>query len=203
MKINKLIRRFKPLAAAALALCLGASSASAIDIIGFKIESPKNTDQNFMFGGDYAGAPGVRTNNWNNLHSLVDANTTTPITMASGSVSNSAGNVVSGISVIFQPNFGGGGIFNRTAGGTNDGKMFADVADTYNCSGFSQYGYIDITNIPYASYNIYCYFRPDNGNGSGNTRGGFWAITNTPTGTNRIYIQNQSHRSPTGLRIEG
>lgn len=179
---------------AAFLLTFGLSfPVQAVDIISFKVESPKNTDQNFMFGGDYAGAPGVRTNNWNNLHSLVDANTTTPIIMANGSVSNSAGNIVSGMSVIFQPNFSGGGIFNRTAGGTNDGKMFADVADTFNCSGFSQYGYIDITNIPYASYNIYCYFRPDNGNGSANTRGGFWAITNAPSGTNRIYIQNQSN----------
>jgi hypothetical protein len=165
----------------------------AASIIGFKIESPKNSDQNYMFAGDYAGAPGVRTNNWNNLHSLVDANTTAQIIMPDGSVSNSAGSIVSGMAVVFQPNLAGGGIFNRTAGGTNDGKMFADVADTFNCSGFSQYGYIDITNIPYASYQIYCYFRPDNGNGSANTRGGFWCITNTPTGTNRLYIQNQSN----------
>jgi hypothetical protein len=169
------------------------SRVSAGEIISFKVESPKNTDQNFMYAGDYAGAPGVRTNNWNNLHSLVDGSTSAQIAMAAGAVSNSAGTIVSGMSVVFQPCLVPGAINNRTAGGTNDGKMFADVADTYNCSGFSQFGYIDITNIPYASYNIYCYFRPDNGNGSANTRGGFWCITNTPTGTNRIYIQNQSN----------
>lgn len=175
-------------------LCLraGTVNTSAIEVIGFSVASPKNSNQNFLYAGDYAGAPGARTNNWNNLLASADGSAA-DIAMADGSISNSAGNIVTGMSVLFHPASSGGGVYNRTGGGTNDPKMFADVSDTWNCSGFSQYGYIDITNIPYASYNIYCYFRPDNGNGSANTRGGFWVITNAPTGTNRLYIQNQSN----------
>jgi hypothetical protein len=164
----------------------------AVDIISFNIASPKNSNQNYMYPGDFAGASGARTNNWNNLLASADGSAAN-ITLAAGAVNDSAGNILTDMSVIFHPGSSGGGVYNRTSGGTNDGKMFGDVSDTYNCSGFSQYGYIDITNIPYANYNIYCYFRPDNGNGSANTRGGFWVVTNTPTGTNRLYIQNQSN----------
>ena len=178
-----------------MAACLlgwAAAATCAADIISFNIASPKNSNQNFMYAGDLAGAPGARTNNWNNLLASADGSAAN-ISLGAGTVNDSAGNIIADMSIVFHPCSSGGGVFNRTAGGTNDGKMFGDVSDTFNCSGFSQYGYIDITNIPYANYNIYCYFRPDNGSGSANTRGGFWVITNAPTGTNRLYIQNQSN----------
>ncbi len=186
------ISRISKLVLGASLLCAGLiSSASAADIVGFSISSPKY--QNLMSAGDFAGAPGAWTNNWNNLLASSDGSGA-DITLADGSVSNSAGNIINGMSVVFHPTGSGGGIYNRGSGTfTNDQKMYIDVDDAYGCSGFSQYGYIDITNIPYANYNIYCYFRPDNGNGSGNTRGGFWVITNTPSGSQRYYIQNQSN----------
>jgi hypothetical protein len=87
----------------------------------------------------------------------------------------------------------GGGYFNRGNGVANDGKMFMDVDDVFEATGFASYGYLDLTNIPYARYDIYCYFRPDIGSGSANTRGGFWAITNAPSGIQRRYIKNQDN----------
>jgi len=147
-----------------------------------------------MFAGDYGGAPGVRTNNWNNMLATADGNSS-PITFSAGSVSNAAGNILPTLQVYMHPttSAGGGGVYNRQNGGTNDGKLFADVSDTYQCNAFANYGYLDLTNIPYTNYNIYCYFRPDNGNGSANTRGGFFLITNTPVGYERYYLQNQSN----------
>ena len=175
-------------------LAIGAASTvQAADIISFSVTSPKNSNQNFIRGVDFAGAPGARTNNWNNLLASADGSAAN-ITMADGSVSNSAGNIVSGMSVVLHPvSTGGGGVFNRGNGVTNDTRMFTDVADIYGGNNFANYGYIDITNIPYASYNVYCYFLPDNGNGTANTRGGFWLITNTPAGSQRYYIRNQSN----------
>ena len=188
---NYVAARFKQATFALMLVSVGAFKAQAVDEISFNISSPKYP--NLMTAGDYAGAPGARTNNWNNLLASADGSAAN-ITLADGSVSNSAGNIVNGMSVVFHPTSSGGGIFNRGSGSfTNDSKMYIDVDDAYGCSGFSQYGYIDITNIPYANYNIYCYFRPDNGSGSANTRGGFWVITNTPVGSQRYYIQNQSN----------
>lgn len=169
------------------------SSALAQSIIGFNVESPKYA-YTAMTTGDYAGAPGVHTNNWNNLKASSDGSDGS-ISLAAGTVNDSSGNVVNGMAVTLQPALSGSsGVFNRGSGSfTNDSKMFIDVSDTWGCSGFSQFGYIDITNIPYTNYEIYCYFRPDNGSGSGNTRGGFFLITNTPTGSQRCYLQNQTN----------
>jgi prepilin-type processing-associated H-X9-DG protein len=184
---------YAKLIAIACLLAIGAAATvRAADIISFSVASPKNTSQNFMRGVDFAGAPGARTNNWNNLLASADGSAAN-ITMADGSVSNSAGNIVGGLAVTFHPGGTGGGVFNRGNGVTNDTRMFMDVEDMYGANSFSGYGYIDITNIPYASYNVYCYFLPDNGNGTANTRGGFWLITNTPTGSQRYYIRNQSN----------
>jgi len=173
---------------------VGVFEVTAQETISVKFTSPKNSNQNWMYASDYAGAPGVRTNNWNNLLASADGNSS-PITLAAGTVSNSAGAILPNFWIYAHPTTsgGGGGVYNRTAGGTNDGKMFADVSDTYGCTGFGNFGYIDFTNIPYTNYNIYCYFRPDSGNGSANTRGGFFIVTNTPGITNRLYLQNQSN----------
>jgi len=190
------MNRLKTLIVAGLAL-LGAGalpSLQAQDVVSLKLTSPKTSNQNYMYAADYGGAPGVRTNNWNNLLATADGNSS-PITLLAGSISNAAGNILPTLQVSIHPttSAGGGGVYNRQNGGTNDGKLFADVSDTYQCNAFANYGYLDITNIPYTNYNIYCYFRPDNGNGSANTRGGFFLITNTPVGYERYYLQNQSN----------
>ena len=70
--------------------------------------------------------------------------------------------------------------------------MFVDYNDAFNCSGFSQYGYLDITGIPFAKYQIYCYAATDNSpSGSRiDARGGFFVITNAPGGAARCYIKD-------------
>lgn len=174
-----------------LLLCAAAFNVPAGDIISVKFTSPKNSNQNWMYAGDFAGAPGVRTNGWNNMLAASDGSTAN-ITLAAGTVSNSAGATVPGFAVTYHAGTGGG-VFNRGNGATNDGKMFMDVSDTYGGSGYNNFNYVDFTNIPYTNFNIYCYFRPDNGNGSANTRGGFFSVTNGAGGTNRLYLQNQSN----------
>jgi hypothetical protein len=162
------------------------------EIVSFNVCSPQNFSQDYMDAGDYAGAPGVRTNNWNNL--VADGSWSSGnITLSSGTVSNSAGNLVPGLSVTFHPAGNGGGVGTYSGGGNNnDTKMFVDYNDAWNCSGFSQYGYLDITGIPFARYQIYCYAATDNSpSGSpSDARGGFFVITNAPGGTNRCYLKD-------------
>jgi alpha-D-xyloside xylohydrolase len=170
------------------------SSSNSPGIISFNVCSPQNSSQDYLTGGDYAGAPGVRTNNWNNL--VAGGNWSgANITMSSGSVSNSAGSIVSGLSATFHPAGNGGGVGTYSGGGnTNDTKMFVDYNDAFNCSGFSQYGYLDLTGIPFTSYQIYCYAATDNsGGGTGNVRGGFFVVTNAPGGAARCYIKDQDN----------
>jgi hypothetical protein len=170
-------------------------SVSAQDIVSVKITTSTDGYTNTMYAGDYAGAPGVRTNNWNNIL-VLNGNSQAYYTNYAGTISNAAGNIINGLQVaVYYGGGGSDGYFNRTAPTTetNDGKMFGDVADVYGNNSFSGFGYFDITNIPYANYDIYCYFRPDNGTGSSDTRGGFFLITNTPSGFQRYYLQNQTN----------
>ena len=162
------------------------------EVISFNLCSPQNSSQDFLDAVDYAGAPGVRTNNWNNL---VASNNWSSgnITLSSGTVSNSAGDIVPGLSVTLHPAGNGGGVGTYSVGGdTNDTKMFLDYNDAWNCSGFSQYGYLDITGIPFARYQIYCYAATDNSpsGSASDARGGFFVITNAPGGTNRCYLKD-------------
>jgi len=183
----------------AILLAIGSSlSVPAQDIVSLKFTSPKAASgsfpgDNWMFGGDYAGAPGVRTNNWNNLMASSDGSASS-ITLPAGSISNAVGNIVANLQVVYVSPASKDGVYEWTVGTTNDHKLYGTGPDAYGNSGFSQYGYLDITNIPYTNYNIYVYNYPGTaGSGSSNTRGGFWAITNTPTGTNRIYFCTQTN----------
>jgi hypothetical protein len=158
--------------------------------IGLKVTTSASSYQNTMQPGDLGGTSGVRCGNWNNM--FATNGNTGPSILTNLSIISSSGSVVPGMQARWYLGGGGSdGFFNRQAGVSNDGKLFADVADVYNNTTFANFGYLDLTNIPYTNYSIYCYFRDDNGNGSGNTRGGFWLITNTPTGSQRLYIQNQ------------
>jgi hypothetical protein len=174
-----------------LAALGAACSGHAQQLISVKLASPKNSNQNWMFAGDYAGAPGVRTNNWNNLLAASDGSGAN-ISLLPGSVSNSAGAILPDLGVSYHAGTTGN-IYNRGNGATNDGKLFMDVTDTYGAGSLASYNYLLVTNIPYTNYNVYVYFLPDNGSGSGNTRGGVFCITNTPAGTNCVYLKNQSN----------
>jgi hypothetical protein len=161
------------------------------EIIGFNVCSPQNSSQDYLTGGDYAGAPGARTNNWNNL--VASGNWSSgDITLSGGSVINSSGSLVPGLSATFHPAGNGGGVGTYSGGGnTNDTKMFVDYNDAFNCSGFSQYGYLDVTGIPFAKYKIYCYAATDNSpSGAGSARGGFFLVTNAPGSAARCYIKD-------------
>jgi len=194
--INPRAAFFTRLLIAFLLACVGGIKIQAQDIISFSIDSTANANRNFMFPADLAGAPGVRTNNWNNIGQNVNGNSTTAdAPLLPGSITNAAGQLVPNIGALWH-DASGGSISDRGNGGTNDLKMFDDVADGYNESSLSGYGYLNITNIPYTNYNVYVYFLPDNGSGSGNTRGGVFCITNTPTGTNCVYLANQTNSGP-------
>lgn len=175
-------------------VCAGSIlDASAQSIISFTINSTANANRNFMYPADLAGAPGVRTNNWNNIGQNVNGNSTTAdAALPPGTITNSSGVLVPDMGALWH-NASGGSISDRGAGTTNDLKMFNDVADGYNESSLAGYGYLNITNIPFTNYNVYVYFLPDNGSGSTATRGGVFCITNTPTGTNCVYLKNQSN----------
>ncbi len=180
----------------ALILCGAAIATQAQRIISLDVfAGVVGTDRNTMDPvNDYAGAPGVRTNMWNMIGAnTLNSGSTTDGTITNGTISDSGGNVLANL---------GGNIhaytYDDRLAGAGDSKMFGDDADQEggtNVGGVfsSGYGYLSLTNIPYTNYNIYCYFYADNGSGSGNTRGGFWLITNTPIGAERIYIKNQSN----------
>lgn len=174
-------------------VCAGIWDASAQSIISFTINSTANANRNFMYPADLAGAPGVRTNNWNNIGQNVNGNSTTAdAALPPGTITNSSGVLVPDMGALWHT-AAGGAIADRGAGSTNDLKMFMDVADGYPEGTLAGYGYLNITNIPFTNYNVYVYFLPDNGNGSTATRGGVFCITNTPTGTNCVYMKNQSN----------
>lgn len=176
-------------------LFIGAiGSLSAQEIISFTVESGvAGTTRNWMWQADLAGAPGVRTNNWNNIGNWVNGGSgNADAALLPGTVTNSAGLLLPNVGAVFH-NSSGGGYTDRGAGTTNDLKMYMDVADGYNESSLAGYGYLYVTNIPYTNYNVYVYFLPDNGSGSTATRGGVFCITNAPTGTNCVYMKNQSN----------
>ncbi len=117
---------------------------------------------------NFAGAPGVRAQNWNDIVAgVVSLN---PVKDHTGV------DVVDGGSVPMGINFtqgGGGARGNITAApGNNEARMFNGYYDQFE-NGTSVFL---ATNIPFASYNVYCYARPDAG---GSFRGGFFYLTNT------------------------
>lgn len=189
-----------PISAVTAAMILLASQVmvQAQGVISMRFDSGGLTgssqNPNFMFPADIAGAPGVRTNNWNNIPAPYNANS--PSTIGTNGIFDASGTTIPNMGCAAY--FGGGGSdgwYDRVAPtvSTNDGKMFADVADVYGNNAIANFGYLQVTNIPYTNYNLYCYFRDDNGSGSTDTRGGFWLITNTPSGAERIYISNQTN----------
>ncbi len=185
-----------PLAITLALACAGAFTAQAGDVIGLNLCSTNNSEANYLDPGDYAGAPGSRTNNWNNLVQTNGNWSKSDITLANGTVSDSAGNVVSGLTVTFHPDPNGGGVGTYNGGGnTNDTKLFPDYNDTWQCTGFSNYGYLDITGIPFAHYKIYCYATTSDqpGGSISSARGGFFVVTNAPGGPARCYVKDMDN----------
>ena len=190
---NPRILFYARLAMAFWLACVGSIKIQAQDIISFAVETgTAGTTRNWMFPADRAGAPGVRTNNWNNIGNYLNGGSgNADASLLPGNITNAAGALVPGVGALIH-NTSGGAFGDRGAGTTNDSKMFLDVCDGYGQGTLSGYGYLYVTNIPYTNYNVYVYFLPD-GTGATNTRGGVFCITNAPTGTNCIYMKCTSN----------
>ena len=195
---NRWIFRCVSTLMAALLLGSAAFTVQAQSIVSFDILAGTLSDHNVMDPvNDFAGAPGVRTNYWNLIGNYLNGGTgTADVILPGGSVSitNSAGQVVPNLQVTVHTS-GDGYTDRNTSASGGDAKMQSDVIDCARgfAAGFNN-GYIDFTNIPFTNYNIYCYtFTVEAGSGPTKTRGGFWIITNTPSGIQRIYNRSQSN----------
>jgi len=188
----------------AMLLAGAALSSPAQDIVSFDVMAGiPGVDPNTMDPiNDFAGAPGVRTNQWNLISTNLSftqgyTNNLTDVIMPAGTITNAAGQVVPGMQVWMHPGSGVSNPDRNSSAVGGDAKMQSDVFDPTSGNtnnGTLNYGFIDFNNIPYKNYNIYCYtLTAEAGNGSSGTRGGFWLITNTPSGYQRIYSRSQSN----------
>jgi hypothetical protein len=159
--MNQCRAKFHRLIACLASLVLGTGIASAQNIISFSFSGNGDVtpQSGYLDSTDLAGAPGVRTGNWNNL--LSSADTTHPSTVVfDGIFGDEAGETT-----LFNDGstVGGGfsftgpvGFSDRTSGSfSNDREMFNGVRDV---SGLST---ITLANIPFAQYEIYCYMFDD------------------------------------------
>jgi hypothetical protein len=128
--------------------------------------------------GDIAGAPGVRTTNWNNV--AISGNNGL-MTLFDGSVVDNSGDVVSGVTITaftgqLTGNPGGGS-------GANDAKLFGSIwdKDQRNAEGS-----VNIVGLPFTNYLVFCYSRPDQGGGG--ARGGYWSFRDVVT--NMTFVTN-------------
>jgi hypothetical protein len=171
-----MIRNSHAIVAVSLLLC-SALDGRAAGIVSFNLLSGT---QNSLASQDQAGAPGVRTTNWNQI-------TSTALTFAPGSVKDNSGAYPPNLTVTLAP---GGNFSDRGAGITNDNKMLNTVVDKFEGSP----GVLSVSNVPYATYNVYVYQRPDYplpGDGLSKTRGGCFTLTNNAGLVQRRYISTQ------------
>ena len=164
---------------AILLLALSAT-VQATDIVGISMTAGTGSP-NLMSTADLAGAPGARNGYWNNA--------TGAGALPAGTITNQSGVLVTGlaVSITTSNNFS-----QRATGTSNDTKMFGDDIDHFPQNSPT---IIRVTGIPYTNYNVYFYeFDTEVGSGSTNTRGGYFAITNSvnPVPVLR-YIRNQDN----------
>ena len=129
------------LAAAVAAVGLAAPAASAA-LLSFDFTNGTSG----MATTDLAGAPGVRVGNYNNV----------PITSTSAvatlnTVKDDSGATVPGATLTFTP--GSSTVTPGAAAGTNDANLYSNFYDEFGTPAAS----VTITNIPYATYDVYFY----------------------------------------------
>ena len=153
---------------------------AAAELIGFNF-NVNGASANVMSSSDVAGAPGVRQGNWNAVTGSV---------RFTNVFKNQNGVSVPGMSLLLNLT-GGSFIAQRFVGGANDPHLFGDVIDQFPNSPTT----ITLTGIPYTNYSIYFYvLSTEVGSGSGNTRGGFFALTNSAsTNVTMRYLRNQDN----------
>lgn len=104
---------------------------------------------------DLAGAPGVRVGNFNNI--AITSNATPAIL---NTVIDNSGATVSGVGVTFTP--GSSTVTPGSASGSNDARLYSNFYDEFGAPAAS----IQVTNIPYALYDVYFYRSASETNGS-------------------------------------
>lgn len=161
-------------------VCMGIFNAQAGGIFSINIFTGT---RNTMYPGDASGAPGVRATNWNSLTGSGSG----VASLGAGSVFDQSGTMDPNLAITLTP---GNNFSDRSPGVTNESKMFNCVVDKQNGGP----AVLQIDNIPYAKYSVYWYHLPDGGNGSGNIRGGYIAVSNYVSGelTYR-YLKSQSN----------
>lgn len=138
----------------------------------------------FSFGSsltatEFAGAPGARMLNWN----VIDASNLTL-----NGVKDYAGVTHSDVTVAFTLGSGSSTAF-QTGSGTNDWHMFSGYRDLFNGTPAT----ITVTDIPYATYDVYFYMHADH---DGPNRTGAFTIGGTTQ-----YMR--SLQSPSGDPTDG
>jgi hypothetical protein len=163
---------FRRLAVASMFLTSAAAwTAQAANIISVSYTPVANE----MLPDDLAGAPGVRTGNWN---SAFTAGSNTTLDLLDGTIISNTGDIVKGLSMTLSTGNGGStALRGNPPGGVapalmNDGRMLRTVTDKFE----GAEGSIAITGIPYARYSLYFYAYPDAGGGG--ERGGYFTVTN-------------------------
>ncbi|HZI31634.1 MAG TPA: hypothetical protein VFF11_04790, partial [Candidatus Binatia bacterium] len=162
--------------AGVLVLLLGgaAPGSAAVNSIGINFNQLSGVGN--MQPADLAGAPGARTNNWNNLNSGGGVASLT-------SVQDSSGIVIPNMMATLYPRaFSVFGTSSSTA--TNEDKLYGSAVDTMPDSATENR--LEISGIPYTNYVIFGY-RSVEGTVSA-PRAGYFSIRDV--GTNTTYITN-------------
>lgn len=156
--------------------------------IGLKFgNGSASTTMNPDITGDIAGAPGLRTYNWNNVAITANFGTTSlaPIDNRGNYLVNpadGAGTLASVATGQLTGNPGGGS-------GVNDAKLYGGIWD----HDVGTEGSVTLADLPWTNYLVFCYTRPDQGSAT-SPRGGYWAIrdmvTNTTAITEYQYVTN-------------
>jgi hypothetical protein len=170
-------------------------TAHAAQIISFNFAGT-STNGNLQPGpslpGDQAGAPGVRTTNWNNIN-VISATTATPL--GAGQVMDNRGNFIPGMTATLFPfTFDPGTGASATV--SNENKLYGYVLDTQN-SGSTENA-LQLTGVPYASYVIFCY-RLSNEGSAADPRGGYYSIRDVAT--NFTFITNLDASVTTNITL--
>jgi hypothetical protein len=156
--------------------------AHAAQIIGLKFgNGSASPTMNGTPTGDIAGAPGVRTTNWNSAAITANFGTAalTPTDNQGNNLLNPADGATTAATVTTGQLTGNPG----TGSGANDAKLYGSIWD----HDVGTEGLVTIADLPWTNYLVFCYTRPDQGSAT-SPRGGYWSIRNTVT--NQTYITN-------------
>lgn len=156
------VNQIHRIAACVAGLALGASAAAGQNIISFSFtangDNSANPQSGYLEASELAGAPGVRSANWNNLMQSAD-NLHPGAGLFDGTFGDTEtvyyndGTIVGGGFTFSGPI----GFQDRSNGSfTNDREMFNGVRDAFGGNTT-----ITLNNIPFAQYDLYAYMFDD------------------------------------------